>query len=573
MEKRLTMANLSVVILYPKKTQIHGLQQDALLLEKCMNVKNVRHADPLEPPSSCDIAIHLEIPVYGWMPWASKNICVVNPEWWNTEWNSYLKHMDLLIFKCKEDADRFPSNVPSIVLPWTTPVPTYTFDSYTRTILHSAGCLFLTGASLHKKAAAYKLAPLWKESWPPLHIYSKESLDIPILASNVTVHVKDLGEAERNELQAYYPCHIVLSASEALSLVAHEGMAAGAFLIGNELPTYKDCFPTSDTSYLVPATLVERNAGLADTFSTLEVSLEAAINAFLDTDISATRAAQKKKYNDRLARFKVDVKQLVSNFTEDKRPDLPPSMKDADLPFISVVTLLYNRRKFVNLALHNLLLTDYPKEKIEWVVVEDSDSTDEQASDMVIKFGRNASPMNVTYVPLETKTDIGEKRNIGVKRSQHDIILMMDDDDHYPPSSFRRRVSWLLLHPWAPKAAVCTTIACYDLIHGTSAVNSPPFTIGLNKRISEATLTFKKSWWEEKGFPATSVSEGEGFLEGREDEVLELPPQQCIVAFSHGKNMSSRKIPAGQASCFWGFPQEFLTFIHGLAGISIEEIT
>jgi hypothetical protein len=206
-------------------------------------------------------------------------------------------------------------------------------------------------------------------------------------------------------------------------------------------------------------------------------------------------------------------------------------------------------------------------------VVEDSDITDEQSSDKIIKFGRNAAPMSVSYIPLETKTDIGEKRNIGVHRAQHDIILMMDDDDHYPRTSFRRRVSWLLRHPWAPKACVCTTIACYDLVRGVSAVNSPPFTLGLKQRVSEATLVFKKSWWEEKKFPQTSIAEGEGFLDGREDEVVELPPQQCIVAFSHGKNLSSRKIPDSTPSCFWGFPKEYLTFIHGLAGVSIEELT
>jgi hypothetical protein len=57
------------------------------------------------------------------------------------------------------------------------------------------------------------------------------------------------------------------------------------------------------------------------------------------------------------------------------------------------------------------LLTDYPKEKIEWVVVEDSDNTDEQSSDKIIKFGRNAAPISVSYIPLEEKKDIGEKKS------------------------------------------------------------------------------------------------------------------------------------------------------------------
>jgi hypothetical protein len=562
---------LSIVFLYPKKTAVHGLQQDAVLIENALGMKG-RHADPLEPPCPCDVAFHFEIPIYGWMPWASKNVCVVNPEWWNSEWDSYLKHMDLLIFKCQEDATRFVENrqskTPHIVLPWTSPVPSSVYNEFQSGEDHSIGCLMLVGASMHKQMAAEKILAKWKSSWPPLHVCAKEPL-LSSYESNVHVDIKDLSTAERQALQAFYPCHIVVSASEALSLVAHEGMAAGAFLIANELPTYKEALDRS-ASFLIPSTLVPKAEGLLDTFEHLESGLEEAVKAFQASNIRRTRATQQRVHSERLASFKNSLLEYTFIHIKNKET-LPPMMTDEELPCISVITPLYNRRRFVELCIHNLLLTDYPKEKIEWVVVEDSDNTDEQSSDKIIKFGRNAAPISVSYIPLEEKKDIGEKRNLGVYRAQHDIILMMDDDDHYPRTSFRRRVSWLLRHSWAPKAAVCTTIACYDLVRGVSAVNSPPFTMGLKKRVSEATLVFKKSWWEEKKFPQVSMAEGEGFLDGREEDVLELPPQQCIVAFSHGKNLSSRKIPDGPPSCFWGFPKEYLTFIHGLAGISVEE--
>jgi hypothetical protein len=169
---------------------------------------------------------------------------------------------------------------------------------------------------------------------------------------------------------------------------------------------------------------------------------------------------------------------------------------------------------------------------------------------------------------------VGEKRNIGCAAATAQIILMMDDDDHYPETSFRRRVAWLTLHPWKPKVVACTSIACYDLKKAVSAVNVPPFDIPLSERISEATLTFYKSWWEAKKFPSdVQVGEGETLLKKRETDLLEIPPQQIIVAFSHGQNVSSRRIPSGpdvNPGCFWGFPSEFLVFVHGLAGIKVE---
>jgi hypothetical protein len=133
-------------------------------------------------------------------------------------------------------------------------------------------------------------------------------------------------------------------------------------------------------------------------------------------------------------------------------------------------------------------------------------------------------------------------------------------------------VAWLLAHP--EKSIVgCTTIALYDLQHGTSAVNVPPFDIPLAQRVSEATLTFKKSAWLARKFSHVSVAEGEGWIQGREEQMLEIPPQQIIVAFSHQGNQSSRRIPPSDAkpSCFWGFPKEYLIFIHGLVGVGVEE--
>jgi len=253
---------------------------------------------------------------------------------------------------------------------------------------------------------------------------------------------------------------------------------------------------------------------------------------------------------------------------------LPPVLERNDCPSISVVTLIYNRRKFFDLAKHNMLLTDYPKDKIQWVIVDDSDNPEEQASDKIIQTQNSFNGMDIKYVPLLKKTPVSQKRNIGVENCDNDIVLFMDDDDHYPETSFRRRVAWLTKHPLLkPRAVTCTTIACYDLITGVSAVNCPPFDIPLGQRVSEATLTFYKDWFVTQKFEKNiQVGEGESLVKCRENEVLEIPPQQIIVAFSHGKNTSSRRIPSAdgvEPSCFWGFPKEYLQFIHALAGVNV----
>jgi hypothetical protein len=575
------------------KANTYGIHSDVQVIEKCLKGFSVKHADPLEPAQPCDLAVHVEVPFYGWMPWAARNVFLVNPEWWEAGWNSYLSRCDALIFKCSADKETFYGLYPEVavavpfyILPWTTPVVQADFSKFPASTSADVGFLWLLGASKNKREAAKKVIPLWDASWPPLTVYTTTELGLG-LPSSVHIHVKELDVAMRRQLQAFYPGHVIFSAAEAFCMAAHEGQAAGAFLLGNALPTYVEAFQTNPAVHLVPAALEPLNAGMRDSFAGLTASsLATGIQAFLAADLAEVRKAQKARAITSAGFSAVMVaeafaKIMASASSASPLPlqgqPLPPKLGIAETcPPISIVTLLHNRRRFVDLCIHNLLITDYPKDKIEWVVVEDSDIVEEQAADKVLKFGRGCAPMSVSYIPLEKKNvPIGSMRNKAIKMAQHDIILFMDDDDHYPPTSFSKRVAWLVAHPWQPKAVACTTIACYDLIRGTSAVNTPPWTLPLRQRISEATLTFYKSWWEAKKFPKVSMAEGEGFLEGRESDVLELPPQQMIVAMSHGKNTSGRRIPpSGQEpSCFWGFPKEFLVFLHKLAGVDVAEAT
>jgi hypothetical protein len=265
----------------------------------------------------------------------------------------------------------------------------------------------------------------------------------------------------------------------------------------------------------------------------------------------------------------------------------PPVLVPDECPPITIVTPTRNRRKLIDIAFHNLLMTDYPLNKIEWIVIEDSDN-DSGASDKLINFQMNCKEIKLRYIPLGLRDieagtgtgtgawPIGQKRNLAIENATNDIILFMDDDDHYPATSFRRRVAWLLranmLSQGRKQICGCTTLALYDLQKGVSAVNVPPWDIPQCQRVSEATLTFFKMAWNQRKFPEISVAEGEDWLCGREEQFFEIPPQQIIVAFSHGKNSTSRRIPdiSEPNGCFWGFPVPYLRFVHGLVGVEIE---
>jgi hypothetical protein len=570
------------IVFWVKKTNRYGLSQDAEvfrhLITKLNNSKHTLHfhtKDPLEPPIPADINIHLEIPVYVAVPWASVNILLVNPEWYSTEWDGYMSRFDMLIVRDPKSAERFREKFPNTTVeyvPWCLPPSAMTKDVCSTDA--KTGLVWFVAGSKHKREAVEWLVPSWKDSYPPLTVVAVEPFSTLKPTSNVKFTIGDMDIKERKALAVSHAGQICVSKAESFGYGTAEAEALGAYMLLNDLPVYQ-----VDYSYLPDEHWLMTGGDLSGNFP--NAKLHAFVDSFLQADLKAYQKQAKEKAQQRQQHSQEvfgDVVypflfQLASDRKTSKPKHLPPVLMAEDCPPITVITLLYNRRKFFDLACHNIMLSDYPKDKIEWIVVEDSDDPNEDASDRVVQVGLNAAPLQLAYMPLDKKTPIGEKRNKGIEKAKNDIILFMDDDDHYPETSFRRRVAWLLKHPMKPQCVGCTTIACYDLIRGVSAVNTPPYALSLGKRISEATLGFYKSWWVEKQFGKENLSEGEAFLQGRESQVLELPPQQIIVAFSHKKNTSGRRIPADDAKpgCFWGFPKEYLLYIHGLVGVKVEE--
>lgn len=578
------------IVFWIKKTNLYGLSQDIRVFEyairelnKGMRTLHFHTKDPLEPPIPADINIHIEIPVYVAVPWASVNILMVNPEWYTPEWDGYISRFDALLVRDQASKTRFAARFPDLTvecIPWCLP-PRKLLSLKGASTSPKDGFVWFVAGSQNKRRAVEWMVPHWKENYPPLTICSVEPFPETLQqAANVRFITKDLSEEERLQYSLQHPGQVCISTAEAFGYGTAEAEQVGAWMLLNNLDVYVQDY----TNVQISTPLCEKSyARVLDVSGAFpEDQLEAALNAFQDANFvelreNGVKQAEARRKATLVAwqstefwRFLVD---RAMDRKETKPKHLPPVLMPDDCPPISIITLLYNRRKFFDLACHNIMLSDYPKDKIEWIVVEDSDDPNEDASDRVIQVGLKAAPLQLAYMPLGKKTPIGEKRNKGIEKAKHDIILFMDDDDHYPETSLRRRVAWLTKHPMKPKCVACTTIAAYDLLRGVSAVNSPPFDLSLGKRISEATMAFYRSWWETKKFAADELSEGEHFLQGREAEVLELPPQQIIVAFSHKKNTSGRRIPADDAKpgCFWGFPKEYLVYIHKLAGVEVEE--
>lgn len=610
MTKDVRLKTMSVVILYNKSSNF-GLSKDAGLLATVSRavgtglgvpVGTIKTMDPMEPPVACDVAIHLEIPIMSYVPWARHNILMVNPEWFITgAWTPYLSSFDLLVVRCEAAAAQLREIAPSVadrifVLPWCASWTVAEALKEPSSFSHKDGFVAVLGKSASKHVALEQILPLWRAEWPKLRVYSADETSAAWLlktprTENVEINVGELTDMQWSRAVAWAPGALLCSAAEGFSYAAAEAEVAGSFGILNNLDVYLEDYKGREgvawvDSHELPGDkrankfLRERMVFGAEAQNTLD----AAIAAFMVADLKTVREERQKSASERQSVFRGRLRAMWQRVGEDINAKLattgvknlnrhlPPIVDGSACPKISIVTLLHNRRKFFHLAAHNILLTDYPKDKIEWVIVDDSDDPADSPSDLIVSFQNTNTAIDIKYVPLvplTSKRSIGSKRNIGVDKASADIIVFMDDDDHYPITSIRRRVAWLESAP-EKQIVGCTTIAMYDLLKGSSAVNCPPMDLPLGQRVSEATFCFRKKFWKERKFDDVSIAEGETWLTGREDAWLEVPPQQIIVAFTHGKNTSSRRLPGEGNGCFWGFPREFLAFIHGLAGLQVE---
>jgi len=106
-----------------------------------------------------------------------------------------------------------------------------------------------------------------------------------------------------------------------------------------------------------------------------------------------------------------------------------------ELPKISILTPLYNRNKFLPLMLANVKTFDYPKDKLEWFILDskDGDSDVQLIPDQETyeTIRRQIHPIKLKYEYIDRKMTIAEKRTYLTKKMTYPYFANMDSDDIY----------------------------------------------------------------------------------------------------------------------------------------------
>jgi hypothetical protein len=392
--------------------------------------------------------------------------------------------------------------------------------------------------------------------------------------SNIILRESFATDAQRIKEQQHHEFHIVASAAEGFGYTFAEAAMVGALPLWTNIPVYNELYGNvmKDVGRIDCSISGEKGPMRDSSCVLISSGIERAVESLLalsKKDSDGLRKNLMTLVTGRIKEFRSGWRTiLVPKLVSSEPLTVPPRpLPSNELPEVAIVTLTRNRpRWFTNMA-RNILMADYPKDKLTWIVVDDSDGLGRIDAD-IMKFQSKNPGVSVKYIPLAKPMALGDKRNKACASAPDSVsvFLMMDDDDHYPAGSVHARVAWL--KATGVDCVYCSTLPMYDCGRFISAMNVPPLDLAAEERVSEATLCFKRTFWMARGFPTgVSVAEGEGFLAGRIDSTAEIPPEGIIVSFLHGANATSRRVPESSEAngCHYGFDDEFFLYISELA--------
>ena len=207
-----------------------------------------------------------------------------------------------------------------------------------------------------------------------------------------------------------------------------------------------------------------------------------------------------------------------------------PEMSHDEFPTVSILTPTGNRPHFVSLMFRNWNAIDYPKDKLEWIIVDDGESP--------MLPGKPTDP-RIKYVFTSKRNTLGKKRNFAACLASGEYLVHMDDDDFYPAESVVARIKVLLVYK--KDCVGCNKTLCYDLLRDQTFEAFDAGPDGKPCTISESTLAYSKKFFKEKQFRNEDTqAECLEFIRGRYDRVITIPYVFVVTQLTHGKNTIRR---------------------------------
>jgi glycosyltransferase involved in cell wall biosynthesis len=197
-------------------------------------------------------------------------------------------------------------------------------------------------------------------------------------------------------------------------------------------------------------------------------------------------------------------------------------------PFVSICMPTFNRRPFIPFIIKCFENQTYPKDRMEWIVIDDgTDKIEDLLKDIP----------QVKYFKYDEKMVLGKKRNLAHEKSIGDIIVYMDDDDYYPPERVSHAVETLQNHPEV--LCVGSSEMFIYFKHIDKMYKFGPY--GPNHSTA-ATMAFRKELLLQTRYDDNAaLAEEKQFLKNYTVPFFQLDSMKTILVFSHNHNSFDKK--------------------------------
>lgn len=200
----------------------------------------------------------------------------------------------------------------------------------------------------------------------------------------------------------------------------------------------------------------------------------------------------------------------------------------ARLPFVSVCTPTFNRRPFIQAMVNNFLRQDYPRDRMEWIIIDDgTDKIEDLVKDVPC----------VKYFHYPKKMFLGKKRNLMHEKTTGEILVYMDDDDYYPPCRVSHAVDTLQKNPEALCVGSSEIYIWFNELN--RMVQFGPYG---PKHATAGTFAFRRKLLREHKYDdSAALAEERSFLKAYTVPFAQLDPLKTILVFSHEHNTYDKR--------------------------------
>ena len=492
------------------------------------------------------------------IPYAGKNIWIVNHEWCYKTAVSYFSQVDEVWGRCEQTFQILlnktsTSNFRSVsLLKWTSVDKQYsTAKNYSKAIVLTGKNSYRSPIKLFKAYCELKeTEPETYAMLPHLTIpFSSTFVKFTVpedISEKVTLIDDYMSEKDYDELLRDSGLAICISVADSFSHSVNEAMSSGCNMLLSGIPPFKEMASSSDK--VLWADIARRIEHPYCLGSLLESSMEnivACLKTYvnMDEDAKKERGQKMREMYERNHTRSVDMckNKFKTAMTGDEY-SLKKTFPE-ELPELSVVTVVNGNMDLVKFCFS---IQSYPVEKLEWVVVNDG------AENMAESL---SALENVKYVHLDKEHTLGEKYNIGVENATKDVVTIMSADHVYNEKSLIQRAI-MLLKKDAKKCAFSAMVPCYDVTKDDSYMNIPIPTSSLSETVCFETLVFTKKFWETRNFPSSLENISE-FIDEREEVCRVLSPKEIMIKLMYSKDVSETETNG----CHYGFSEKIQELI------------